>query len=156
MGALEQNELRGIEYAAKTFVVYDDLNYTSPYPKAHPTLPGVFYLDKHVQPSDDPCLGSTLSAGYGNLTATYLYQTSAALLETGDTLLAVYDFSAQEVYLAYSDYLSGTPAYVRPMVLFNMTELFNICIFENKTKKLFVVQLSNMILILRVFLKLQY
>jgi hypothetical protein len=126
VGATEQNELRGIEYAAKSFVVYDDLNFTTPYPEAHPTLEGIFYIDKHVQPSSDPCLGATLQAAYGNITASYLYQTSAAQLQTGDTLLAVYDYQEQLTYLAYPDFWTGVPAYERPMVLLNMTELFNI------------------------------
>jgi len=69
-------------------------------------------------------MGWNLESGYGNLTAAYMYQTVAALEQTGDTMLGVYDFENQIVYLAYPDYKSNTPAYVRPMVELNMTNLF--------------------------------
>jgi len=42
--------------------------------------------------------------------------------QSGDTLLAVYDFTANTVYIAFSQ--NGTPAYSRSMMELNMTQLF--------------------------------
>ncbi|CAF4766889.1 unnamed protein product, partial [Rotaria magnacalcarata] len=56
---------RGIEYSANELNVYnwEDMFDT----QHHPRLKDVVYWDKHVQPSDDPCLGSLLVEGYGQL-----------------------------------------------------------------------------------------
>jgi len=126
LGSREDNQLRGIEYSAKVLNVYDDKNYTTPYPNAHPQMDGVVFFDKHVQPSNDPCLGSILKAGYGHITPDYLFRTGAGLHKTGDTLLAIYDFANQGVYIAYSEYGTGNPAYNRSMTYLDMTALFNI------------------------------
>jgi len=113
VGSIEDNSFLGYEYAGTELNVYTWKNYT-----AHEQLEDLFWFD------DSECLGSVLEAGYGNITSEYLYRYAAPLMNTGDTLLAVYDFWEQIVYLSYSEYKSGTPAYVRPMTVLNMTELF--------------------------------
>jgi len=56
-----------------------------------------------------------------------LFYNTALTSETGDSLLAVYDFKAQTVLLSYAEYLGEqTPAYNRSGMLFNMTELFSL------------------------------
>ena len=52
-------ELRGYDYAANFLYSYDDKNYTH-YSENHPQLDGVFYYDKHVQPSGSACVGNIL------------------------------------------------------------------------------------------------
>ena len=50
---------RGGDYASNFVTFYDDKNYTH-YSSVHPQMDGVFYYDRHVQPSPDPCIGSIL------------------------------------------------------------------------------------------------
>mmetsp|Transcript_36377 Transcript_36377/g.32648 ORF Transcript_36377/g.32648 Transcript_36377/m.32648 type:complete len:246 (+) Transcript_36377:385-1122(+) len=93
LGATSDNVFRGIEYGHDGLIIFDDKNFTTPNATVHPKMDGVVYWDKHdKQPSNDPCLGASLEAGYGSLTPEYLFRNSTAMLMTGDTLLAVYDF----------------------------------------------------------------
>lgn len=47
--------------------MYDDQNFPA-YPPVHPQLDGVVFVDKHVQPSQHPCLGSLMQKYYGQYT----------------------------------------------------------------------------------------
>lgn len=72
IGSLADNSFLGFEYSEKIVNVYNDKNYT--YTAAHPQMDGVMFWDKHVQPSNDPCLGSILETGYGNIDTEYLFR----------------------------------------------------------------------------------
>ncbi|CAF4390366.1 unnamed protein product, partial [Adineta steineri] len=75
---------RGIEYSAKEFNVFnwEDMYNT----KNHPILKDVVYWDKHVQPSNNPCLGSLLVDHYGRINAPTIIRNITSLSETGDAL----------------------------------------------------------------------
>ena len=47
---------------------------------------GVVYIDKHVQPSTDPCLAGLMQAQYGNINATVFIRDVAPMLQTGAIL----------------------------------------------------------------------
>jgi len=126
VGSVEDNKLLGFEYAAKELIVYDDQNYTTPYPEAHPQLDGIVYWDRYVQPSNNSCVGENLKESYGNITAEFLFRTIGGLSPTGNTLSTVFDFKRQSVYISFADYETGNPAYNRSMTFLNMTQLFNI------------------------------
>ena len=49
------------EYSQNVLNNYDDKNYTNYNPKSHPKMNGIAYFDKHVQPSNDDCVGSLLT-----------------------------------------------------------------------------------------------
>ena len=66
----------------------------------HPRIPGVAYVDKHMQPSHWPCLGNALKAGLGNITAEYLATTVAAVEQSGDIHAATWDDRAQVAYFS--------------------------------------------------------
>lgn len=59
IGSGQSKEFEGVEYASNLLYTFNDLNYTAN-SEAHPELYGVFYWDKHPQPSNDPCLGNIL------------------------------------------------------------------------------------------------
>lgn len=55
-----------------------------------------------------------------------MFKFATALGETGNALVAVYDFENMVTYLAYSEYAKSVNAYERPVFKLNLTELFNI------------------------------
>lgn len=124
VGSLDDNEAVLMGYNPHSFYVWTDQNFTNN-TAAHPQLDGVVYIDKYEQPSAHPCLGSTLSQGYGELDAEYMFRVAAPNSQTGDAMLVVYDFGNQITYVAYPDVANGVPAYQRAMTPINMTELFN-------------------------------
>ena len=98
-----ENTFRGMNYAANWLCLYDDKNYTQYNPTTHPELSGVFFLDRHTQPSlSDTCLGSILKSQHGNITAETLYRDVVSLHETGDNNYVVMDPVSQEIWTAWS------------------------------------------------------
>lgn len=87
-----ENKFRVMEYSyevcqfARNFnlgqsvTVYDDKNYPE-YP-GHPRKEGLLFVNKHTQPSTDPCLGGYLDSQYGEITYDTFIQ-AAALHRTG-------------------------------------------------------------------------
>jgi len=108
-----EHKFRGIEYSYDVVNIYDDSNY--PLYENHPRMKGVVYINKHKQPSTDPCLANLLKAQYGSINASSLMQI-AALHETGDTHAAVYDYGRRLLYVVVaSPFQNGKeePAFVR-------------------------------------------
>jgi len=119
------NKFRAIEYSYERVQVYDDVNY--PEYAAHPTMKNLVYINKHVQPSSDPCLGELLKAQYGSIDSEYLIRHVAAEHQTGDSHAAVYDYANNWFYVSIAiPYVNGTytPAYDRQWTKFDMGVLF--------------------------------
>ncbi len=64
VGDAVMNQFRVIEYSYDTVNVFDDTNGPLGNPD-HPLMKGVAYVDKGIQPTTDPCLGSLLKKYYG-------------------------------------------------------------------------------------------
>jgi len=116
---------RGIEYSAKELNVYnwEDMFNTS----HHPQLKKVVYWDKHVQPSDNPCLGSLLVENYDHLTHEANIQNVTRLSETGDALNLVLNYGENAAYIAYSapdDPQGPLEAFKRAHTRLDMAKLF--------------------------------
>lgn len=116
---------RGIEYSARELNIFDwqDMFNT----RAHPRLRDVVYWDKHVQPSNNPCLGSLLVEAYGKLDAPTIIRNITSLSETGDTLNLVLDYAENAAYLAFSapdDPQGPLEAYKRVHTRLDMAKLF--------------------------------
>jgi hypothetical protein len=116
-----------VQYSNEVVNVFN--NTYQPTWSAHPQYDDVLYVDKHKQPSNDPCLGSLIGTYYGNLDALTIMRQIAPLHETGDTHIAVYDYGANMMYVANCGVVpeggdDGEPAYNRAFTGFNMTELF--------------------------------
>ncbi len=95
--------------------------------KNHPVLKDVVYWDKHVQPSDNPCLGSLLVDAYGHLDAETIIRNITSLGQTGDALNLVMDYGENAAYIAYSapdDKQGPLEAYNRAHTRLDMAKLF--------------------------------
>ncbi|ETO10631.1 acid ceramidase-like protein [Reticulomyxa filosa] len=127
VGDSTSDQMDIVEYSYESLTPYNSTSY--PTYTAHPYIEDVIYVDKHVQPSSDPCLGNVLNEGWGNIDAKYLFQQAAARLQTGDMHVAVYDYLNQFMYVSNAQiYVSGQPqlmAYERPYVRLNMSAIFN-------------------------------
>ncbi|CAF4997742.1 unnamed protein product [Rotaria sp. Silwood1] len=117
---------RGIEYSANELNVYDwEDMFDTP---NHPRLKDVVYWDKHVQPSNDPCLGSLLVEGYGHLNAADIIRNITSVAETGNALNLILDYNENTAYLAYSapdDPQGPLEAYSRAHTRLDMAKLFS-------------------------------
>ncbi|CAF3736632.1 unnamed protein product, partial [Adineta steineri] len=95
--------------------------------KHHPILKDVVYWDKHVQPSDNPCLGSLLVDHYGRINAPTIIRNITSLSETGDALNLILDYGENAAYLAYSapdDPQGPLEAFNRVHTRLDMAKLF--------------------------------
>jgi len=121
-----QNGFRAVEYAYDNVTILDDVNFPN-WPN-HFKAPGIVYVDKHVQPSSNQCVGSVLKEFYGNIDASTYYNYVAPMHQTGDMHIAVYDYLNNLMFVANaSPYINNTctPAYQRPFIRLNMTDLFS-------------------------------
>jgi len=105
-----------------------------PTPPQHPLLTNVVYVDKHTQPSTDPCLGSLLQKYYGAIGPQALIDVTA-LLQTGDMHAAIYDYQNDYVYVSVAtqtqpfppqDPNAVVPSYNRQFIQLNMQSLFSL------------------------------
>jgi len=120
------NELEIVQQDTDIFNVIAEHNetVTCSNPDDHPVRPGLLYMDVYSDFSCNPCVGNLFANEYGNITASWLARNPAPMSQSGDTILAVYDFDANFVYIAFS--YNGTPAYSRSQIALNMTMLFDI------------------------------
>eukprot|EP00042_Codosiga_hollandica_P049930 m.587845 g.587845 ORF g.587845 m.587845 type:complete len:423 (+) comp57990_c1_seq2:175-1443(+) len=134
LGSNYTNQFRVVNYATKSVHVWDDLNFPA-YPPAHPLFEGLVFVDKNVQPSTDPCLGSLLTEYYGALSPLNTIQNIISTFQTGDLHAAVFDFGNNDMYVGFAGapilpngtaILGGVvaPAYSRPWFQLGMDELF--------------------------------
>jgi len=124
-----------VEYSVDIFEVFNDTTSFpgfKPMSPEHPLMDDVVYIDKHVQPSGDPCMAQLLEQNYGHINATNTINL-ISLFQTGDLHAAVYDFGANEMYVGVANQTGSfpppdqnaiQPAYSRPFLRFNMTQLF--------------------------------
>eukprot|EP01129_Flabellula_baltica_P007984 TRINITY_DN3141_c5_g1_i1.p1 TRINITY_DN3141_c5_g1~~TRINITY_DN3141_c5_g1_i1.p1 ORF type:complete len:438 (+),score=105.66 TRINITY_DN3141_c5_g1_i1:88-1401(+) len=121
-----EDHFKAVSYSHDYYRVYDDRNFPE-YP-GHPRFKDAVYIDKHVQPSHDSCLGDLMGEHYGNINALTLFQNMAAELQTGDMQVCVYDFKNMLMYVSnaapYNPNGQFTRAYDNHFTMFNMTELF--------------------------------
>jgi hypothetical protein len=124
LGDNDSNQFRAVEYSHDTVNFYSDKSYPR-YP-GHPGASGLVYIDKHFQPSHDPCFGNALLANYGNLDANHLIL-AASLHRTGDNHAAVYDYARNLMYVSSASSAQTPPvipAYNRRFVKFDLNKLW--------------------------------
>ena len=126
IGDSTTNTFSGLEIAANAYNVYNDSSLEW---AGHPLIPGVFYWDKHAQPSHDPCLGELLQQYYGALDAKTLALNVAATFETGDFHAVTFDYASKIAYIANSQKTYVTEghlnAYNRQFTQLDLAALFN-------------------------------
>eukprot|EP00054_Salpingoeca_dolichothecata_P014323 m.80699 g.80699 ORF g.80699 m.80699 type:complete len:434 (+) comp20935_c0_seq1:2228-3529(+) len=132
LGSTHANQFRVVEYSHEELYFFDDVNY--PAYAAHPLMKNLVYVDKHTQPSNDPCLATELKNNYGKLDAKTTVENIISPFGTGDLHAAVYEFGQNLMFVGIAGVpidngtavLDGSiaPAYSRPWFQFNMTQLF--------------------------------
>lgn len=112
-----------VEYSNDIVHAFND----SDFPLPHPAFKDVVYVDKHTQPSGDPCMPALIKQYYGSLNATNIIQI-AAQFETGNMHAAVFDFSKRLAYVSNASPpgVNGTetPAFASPWTRIDLAALF--------------------------------
>lgn len=120
------NEFKVVEYGWEDVNIYNDRNF--PIYNNHDRFESLVFVDKHVQPSENPCLNSLLHEYYGSLDAATTIKI-VSLFQTGDMHIAIYDFNAKAMYVANASppNTNGTisPAYQQPFIRLDMHQMWN-------------------------------
>ncbi len=129
IGSSNEGYAKVLQYSAEEVNIYNPLNYPTAPDGAHTRYNGVVYVDKHVQPSGNPCLPSLVGEFYGNINAANGIQI-AAIEASGNMHAAIYDWGAGMFYVANAspNTPNGTviPAYSRQFLALNMSsQLFD-------------------------------
>ncbi|EGC34478.1 hypothetical protein DICPUDRAFT_153322 [Dictyostelium purpureum] len=137
VGSNESATVDIIEYSSSTVRVFDDetpFPGFDPSPPDHPIIKNIVYVDRHSQPSNDPCLANELISTYGSISAATLIDT-VGKEETGDLHAAVYDFSENVIYVSiastnipfpFPNKTMPSPAYKNQFMKLDMNTLFNL------------------------------
>lgn len=124
LGDSKTSQFRAVEYSHTYLEKYNDQDY--PLYKNHPRMNGLVYIDKHFQPSSDPCLGSALASRYGQVDELALIY-AASMHQTGDNHAAVYDYARNFMYVASASSATTPPiipAYNRQFLKLDLTQLW--------------------------------
>ena len=120
IGSSVNNTYRIVEYAAKTFNVYDDTNWH--FGNTHPKYPGMIwkaYVD------GKPCFANHFVPKYGKITPEDIWRYAAPRAETGDSQVIVMDFSNNHIYAMYPNPVTQQPGFQRPPIKIDLTPRFN-------------------------------
>ncbi|TNV78485.1 hypothetical protein FGO68_gene8749 [Halteria grandinella] len=112
-GSAPDHSFRGMDFAANFVKLYDDHNYTHYSNQSHPQMDGIFYLDKHVQPSDNQCIKNIITPQYGHITAETIYSNLIGDHRTGDNMWVVMKPESGDIWMASSQYGAPVEAYRR-------------------------------------------
>lgn len=109
-----------VDYSLDELNVYNADNFPA-YPPYHPKFDGVAFLDKHVQPSHNMCLGSLLSQYYGSLDPPTTIKYITSQHQTGNMHIGIFDYLNQYMYVSNAGvYTASNNSYVnafdRPFV----------------------------------------
>jgi hypothetical protein len=131
VGERRLGQFRAFAYAHESLNTYDDINYPF-YTPAHPQMDGVVFVDKHVQPSGDPCMGTLLSDKYGSIDALFM-KDLVSQFQTGDHHLAVYDWVSNSILISVAspdlrNSSATAPAYNQPFWRLSMGDLLSVVV----------------------------
>ncbi len=90
----------------------------------HDLFKNLVFINKHVQPSSEPCMNDLLHAAYGSVTGLLTLQYVTALEQTGDMHIAVMDWGADRLYVANAAPGGAQKAYDSTFVEFTMSALW--------------------------------
>lgn len=114
---------KAVAYSAQQVSIYNDVNFPS-YPPAHDLFKDLLFINKHVQPSSEPCMNDLMHALYGNVSGLATLQYVTALEQTGDMHIAVYDWAADTLHVANASPDGTQLAYDATFVEFSMSALW--------------------------------
>ena len=113
---------KAISYSNQLVNIYNDVNY--PNYTNHDKYENLVFINKHVQPSDEPCMNDCLHDIYGSVTGLNTFQYITALEQTGDMHIAVYDFGVDLMFVANASPDGKQLAYDSTFVQFTMSKLW--------------------------------
>ncbi|KAL2633569.1 hypothetical protein R1flu_005048 [Riccia fluitans] len=104
IGSRKDNKFVLVGYSSDTLDLYDDKNFTLITGSGSEVyvFPGVVYVDKYVQPSEDECMPSVVESYYGKLDEFALLD-MVAKQQTGGMHIALYDFSSNHVLFSWAE-----------------------------------------------------
>jgi hypothetical protein len=122
------NRFALVEYSHDYVKEFDNGNF--PWYEPHVYQKDVLYFDKHTQPSHHPCMPALMKKHYGRYDAATTLRYITPVVQTGNMLLAFYEYADMKLYLSNASPGNATggdvvPAYNRPAVVFDMTTEFN-------------------------------
>lgn len=128
---------KAVEYSHDRVEVFGDntpFPGYEPTPPEHPLLTDVVYVDKHSQPSSDPCLATLLQKYYGKISPQALIDI-VAIFQTGDMHAAVFDYKNNQAFVGVATQTQPfppqnpnavQPAYDRQFIQLDMNALFSL------------------------------
>jgi hypothetical protein len=134
LGDEYNTQFKIVSYSNQLVNIYNPRNFPA-YPPNHNQYDSLIFLNKHVQPSQEPCMNDVISWLYGNINGTATFQYVTAYEQTGDMHIMVMDWSnegANSNYIYVSNASPGdghgngvTMAYDRPFLRFSTAAIFN-------------------------------
>lgn len=125
VGDKHNNEFKIVEYSKETVNIFNDRNFPSY--TDHDIFQSLLFVNKHTQPSADPCFNNLMHEQYGSVSALSTIQT-CALQQTGDMHIAITDFQNELWYVSNAAPVTanGTvvKAYDRAFTRLNLTALW--------------------------------
>jgi len=113
---------KAVAYSHTTVSIYNDVNGPT-YPN-HDRAKGLVFINKHVQPSSEPCMNDALKSVYSSITGLLTLQYITALEQTGDMHIAVMDWGSDALYVANASPDGTQLAYDATFVEFKMSALW--------------------------------
>lgn len=127
LGDKSNNQFKLVSYSNQIVNIYNPVNFPS-YPN-HDLYKDLLFVNKHVQPSSEPCMNDAISWLYGKIDALAVFQQITALEQTGDMHIMVMDRGQEQIYVASASPGDGhgngvIPAYNRPFLQFSTAALW--------------------------------
>ena len=114
---------KAVQYSHQTVGVLNDRNF--PTYAAHDRFAQLVFINKHVQPSGEPCMNDLMHVAYGALSARAAAQFVAALEQTGDMHIMAVDFTGDGELLVSNASVDGAVgAFDSTFVSFNISALW--------------------------------
>ena len=114
---------KAVAYSNQQVSIFNDANFPA-YPN-HDLFRNLVFINKHVQPSSEPCMNDLLHSIYSSIDGLNTFQYVTALERTGDMHIAVFDFGADKLYLSNASPDGNELAYDATFVEFTMSTLWN-------------------------------
>jgi hypothetical protein len=138
LGDGESDTGRVLEYTHDYLNIYNDKNF--PAYANHPLMDGLVWVDKHTQPSNDPCLTTLLEHYYGEISPSVFMHNISSTFGTGNTHSVLFSFppkaasptdgAAGTMWVSNAGIsingADGEPAYDRQYTEFDLASLWNV------------------------------
>ena len=111
---------KAVAYSHDSLTIFNDANFPV-YPN-HDRYKDLLFINKHVQPSSEPCMNDLMKWGYGAFDASVVAAVTA-LEATGDMHVAIFDFGHDILLVSNASPDATQLAYQAPFVSFSMSTL---------------------------------